>query len=40
MNYKSFEKENKLYFKYFPFKNKNLKKMIIKNLFQNNPFNV
>ena len=39
MNYKSYEKEDKLYFKYFPIKNKTLKnnKKIINN---NSPFNV
>ena len=39
MNYKSYEKEYKLYFKYFPIRNKTLKnnKKIINN---NSPFNV
>jgi ATP-dependent RNA helicase SUPV3L1/SUV3 len=39
MNYKSYGEEDKLYFKYFPIKNKTLKnnKKVINN---NSPFNV
>ena len=38
MNYKAFEKENKVYFKYSPMKNKHIKKR--KDLNNNNPFNI
>ena len=39
MNYKSIEKENKIYIKYLPFKNKNYKNVVKKNN-ENSPFNV
>ena len=39
MNYKSFEKENKIFFKYLPIKNKNLKNNFIKTN-DNSPFKV
>ena len=39
MNYKSIEKENKVYFKYLPFKNKNYKN-VNKKTNENSPFNV
>ena len=39
MNYKSIEKENKVYFKYLPFKNKNYKN-VNKQTNENSPFNV
>jgi hypothetical protein len=39
MNYKSIEKENKVYFKYLPFKNKN-NKNVNKRTNENSPFNV
>jgi ATP-dependent RNA helicase SUPV3L1/SUV3 len=39
MNYKSIEKENKVYFKYLPFKNKNYKNDN-KTINENSPFNV
>ena len=39
MNYKSIEKENKVYFKYLPFKNKNYKN-VDKRTNENSPFNV
>ena len=39
MNYKSIEKENKVYFKYLPFKNKN-NKNVNKKTNENSPFNV
>ncbi len=39
MNYKTFEKENKIFFKYFPIKNKNYKNNINKNN-KNSPFSV
>ena len=39
MNYKSYQKENKLYFKYFPIKNKVFRDNK-KNLDKDNPFNV
>ena len=39
MNYKSYQKEDKLYFKYFPIKNKIFKNNK-RNKNVNNPFNV
>jgi len=39
MNYKSIEKENKIYFKYLPFKNKEYKN-VVKKTNENSPFNV
>jgi hypothetical protein len=39
MNYKSIEKENKVYFKYLSFKNKNYKN-VNKKTIENSPFNV
>ena len=39
MNYKSYQKENKLYFKYFPAKRK-IFKTNKQNLNKDNPFNI